>query len=93
MAAEKRLHAVIRGGVQGVFYRKFTETEALKLNLKGYVRNMPDGSVEVVAEGNEKKLSLLLRRLYEGPAAAQVTGVEKEITEAKGGFTTFSVKF
>ncbi len=90
---EKRLHTIVKGRVQGVCFRDFAKREALILRLKGNVKNLSDGSVEVIAEGSEEKLGKLLAKLYEGPINAEVTEIEKEITEAQGGFKTFSISF
>ena len=65
------LRAVVRGRVQGVFFRDFVRRHADQLNLRGYVRNLPDGGVEVVAEGERPALERLLEYLKEGPPAAR----------------------
>jgi acylphosphatase len=74
--AARRLHAVISGEVQMVGFRAFACREASRLGLNGRVRNLPTGDVEVVAEGDEPTLRVLLGRLREGPRAARVTGVD-----------------
>ncbi len=86
----KRLEAWVRGRVQGVGYRAFVERVALELGLAGYAKNLPDGRVEVVAEGEEEALNLLLEKLKAGPRLARVEGVEARFTEAQGlrGFRT-----
>jgi acylphosphatase len=66
----------IAGRVQGVFYRQSTLEEATKLGLKGTVQNLPDGSVEIHAEGDEKKLEELILWCKEGPQHADVNNVE-----------------
>jgi acylphosphatase len=68
---------VVRGMVQGVGFRWFVWREAERLGLRGSAKNLPDGSVEVIAEGPEKELEQLERSLARGPAAAQVDRVEK----------------
>lgn len=90
---EKRLKATVRGRVQGVFFRAFTEKEAIKLCLKGYVKNTSEGNVEVVAEGTTEKLAQLLSRLREGPPASSVETVEHEYTEATGEYKVFSIRY
>lgn len=67
---------IIRGRVQGVGFRWFVMREAERLELGGYARNLPDGSVEVVSQGPETALEALERLLRRGPAAARVDGVE-----------------
>ncbi len=75
---------VVRGVVQGVGYRYFVLRQAAGLGVSGYARNLPDGSVEVVAEGGEQRLADLEQRLRRGPAAADVTSVEREVTTPYG---------
>ena len=66
----QELHAVVHGQVQGVGFRDFVVRRALSLNLRGYVRNARDGSVEVVAQGPRPALERLLALLRQGPSAA-----------------------
>jgi len=87
------LHATVRGHVQGVFYRAFVESHALEMNLTGYVRNLPDDSVEVVAQGDRKKLEKLVELLKKGPPAAKVENVEVVWGKFTGEFTQFGVKY
>lgn len=68
---------LVRGRVQGVGFRWFVWREAERLGLRGSAQNLPDGSVEVIAEGPEKALEALERSLGRGPAAARVDRVEK----------------
>jgi acylphosphatase len=84
-----RVHLRIYGQVQGVFFRASTEAEARRLGLTGWVRNRPDGSVEVVAEGPKAKLEELLAWCRHGPPRAQVDRVEVEWGEAGGEFSGF----
>lgn len=69
-------HWVIRGRVQGVGFRWFVMSQAERLNLGGYVRNLADGSVEVVSLGPEKALETLEGHLRRGPSGAHVEQVE-----------------
>lgn len=87
----KRLHAFAEGHVQGVFYRANTEKEARLRGLVGFVRNLRDGRVEVVAEGPAEKLESLVEWMQRGPSHARVTGVEVEWEEAVGDFKSFGV--
>jgi acylphosphatase len=84
-----RVHLRIYGQVQGVFFRASTEAEARRLGLTGWVRNCPDGSVEVVAEGRRDKLETLVAWCRHGPRHAQVDRVEIEWSEASGEFSGF----
>jgi acylphosphatase len=70
----RRYHA--RGRVQGVGFRYFVERAAVDLGLTGYVRNLDDGRVEVYAVGPDEALSELERRLWKGPAYADVRGLD-----------------
>ncbi len=71
-----RLHVRVRGRVQGVGFRWFTASTAQALGVAGWVRNCPDGSVEVLAEGEADALVALRTGLQAGPPGAMVTGVE-----------------
>jgi acylphosphatase len=74
----------ITGRVQGVGYRYFALLEAQTLGVAGFARNLPDGSVEVVAEGRAEAVRAFEERLREGPAFARVVGVDKETLTARG---------
>jgi acylphosphatase len=75
---------VVTGRVQGVGYRYFVQREAQALALAGFVRNLQDGSVEVVAEGAPDALQALAERLSDGPAFADVEGVERAAVPPSG---------
>lgn len=90
---EAMLRALVRGRTQGVGFRAFTKDRAGRLGLKGYVRNMPDGtSVEVVAEGNQDRLDGLLAFLRDGPPMAQVDRVDASWGEATGEYSGFEIR-
>lgn len=86
-----RLHAFIKGGVQGVGFRYFTLRTALDNNLTGWVRNRWDGRVEVLAEGSLEDLNRFLAALRKGPASAEVRDVNYEFSASKGEFERFQV--
>ena len=86
------LRAVVRGRVQGVFFRGSVQARADHLHVSGYVRSRPDGAVEVCAEGERYQLEKLSEYLYVGPPAARVDNVEVEWGAATGGYRGFSVK-
>jgi acylphosphatase len=71
------LHAVVRGRVQGVGFRWFVREAAHRLGLAGWVRNLPDGSVEVAADGDDESIASFRVALQEGPGGASVTGVDE----------------
>ena len=83
---------VVRGRVQGVGFRWFVEREAHILQIAGWVRNNPDGSVEVLAIGSREKLSALRNRLEEGPRAARVDVVTESEAEPVAGLESFQVR-
>lgn len=83
---------LIRGRVQGVGFRFFVEDLAARENVRGYVRNLPDGRVEVVAEGELDAITRLERGLHRGPPAARVEGVDVEVLEPTGRFTGFFIR-
>src|SRR3979409_1368953 len=72
----RAITAQVRGRVQNVGFRVFVRDAAVRLSLRGYTRNLPDGSVEVVATGDEHALEQLLVQLHHGPRAARVDQVE-----------------
>ena len=80
----RRLRAVVAGEVQMVGFRAFAHRQATRLGLDGYVRNLPTGQVEVVAEGDEQTLRALVDLLREGPRAARVMGVDLSWQEPVG---------
>jgi len=87
----ERLHAIVRGDVQGVGFRYFVQRKAQQLGLTGWVRNNADGTVEVVAEGARPELNQLDRVLWEGPRLARVDAVDERWSEATGGFDRFDL--
>jgi acylphosphatase len=72
---------VVRGRVQGVWYRGWTVDQAAALGLDGWVRNRRDGSVEILASGSEEAIAALIERCHSGPGAARVEQVEVEQVE------------
>ncbi|HVR60865.1 MAG TPA: acylphosphatase, partial [Polyangia bacterium] len=78
--------------VQGVGYRATTAQQARRLALAGWVRNLPDGSVEVMAEGGDLAVLGFLEYLRRGPGGARVTNVETDWAEATGDFSGFEIR-
>ncbi|RJP31161.1 MAG: acylphosphatase [Candidatus Omnitrophota bacterium] len=94
MNKNKRIHAFVSGRVQGVGFRYFVERRAQSLGLVGEVRNLGDGRVEVVAEGEEATLKELIAILQRGPSAlAHVASVDVQWSEAFGRHRDFSIAF
>jgi len=88
---QARVHLTIEGRVQGVFFRYSTVEEAVGLRLKGKVRNCPDGSVEVVAEGPRQNIEDLIHWCRHGPPGAHVHNVRIQWEDYKGEFETFRI--
>jgi acylphosphatase len=88
---QKRVQMVVNGRVQGVFFRAATQREAKQLGLTGYVRNRVDGSVEIVAEGEEELVKSLLAWAQHGPSAARVDRVETRWRSYTGEFAEFRI--
>ncbi len=91
-ASEVRARFLIRGTVQGVGYRYFVLQKAQESRLKGYTQNLPNGEVEVVAEGEKIFLEDFEKALQKGPPKAKVKEVVTTWQEAKGNFRTFEIK-
>lgn len=85
------IHTRIEGRVQGVFFRDSTCKEAIRLGLKGWVKNMNDGAVEAVFQGDEESLTKMQAWLKEGPSQAQVTEVVVDRIDEKRVYDTFQV--
>jgi len=83
---------VISGRVQGVGFRFFAEAAAAAEGLHGWVRNLPDGRVEIAAEGDVESLDRFERRVRQGPRGARVDEVEVEHLTAHGRDTGFSIR-
>jgi acylphosphatase len=94
MSEKALLIAIIRGRVQGVYFRAFVRNHAEALGLTGYVRNLPGGSaIEVRAEGEKTKLDELLNQLNIGPPRARVDRVDVEWSEYTGRFKDFQLNY
>ena len=93
MADSASLQAIVYGRVQGVFFRDFVTRWARELGLAGYVRNLPDGAVEVRAEGERQQLEKLVGYLKEGPPAARVNKVVTSWSEYAGNYSGFRVRY
>lgn len=87
----KQLHGFVRGRVQGVFFRASLQREARRLGLCGWVKNLPDGTVEFLAEGEEQELRELLGWAQRGPTAARVDRVDSRWRSYTGEFTEFKI--
>lgn len=90
---ERAVTAVVTGRVQGVYYRQHTRREASALGLSGWVRNRPDGRVELFAQGRREALDRLIDWLWAGPARAEVTGVEVEQADPDPRIRRFEIRY
>jgi len=83
---------LVRGRVQGVGFRWFVEREARTLGVAGWVRNNPDGGVEVLAMGTREQLLTLRGKLHAGPRASRVDAVDEREAEPIPGLNTFRIE-
>jgi len=89
--SKARLHVTVHGRVQGVGVRYWVVEQAQRLDLTGWVRNLPGREVEVLAEGERVDLEQLLERLKDGPLMARVTDVDADWSDYRGDFDRFGV--
>ena len=87
-----RLEIEVSGRVQGVWFRASTRDEARRLGLTGWVRNLPDGRVDAVFEGEEERLRQVLAWCHRGPPGARIDRVEVRWGVATGSFDGFSIR-
>jgi acylphosphatase len=88
-----RARVVVRGRVQGVFYRYTTREVAHRLGVFGWVRNRPDGRVEAVFEGERDRVEKMIEWCHEGPPGAYVQDVDIHWEEYSGEFGQFSISY
>ena len=86
-------YILISGVVQGVGFRHFTRQNAMRLGVHGYAKNLPNGKVEVVAEGDKATLDEFVKILWKGPPASRVEDVKVEARPHSGEYTSFGVKY
>jgi len=88
-----RAHVFVSGRVQGIFFRSETKHKAESHNVKGWVRNLPDGRVEAVFEGEEEAVKSLIEFCKRGPSGARVTNVDLRWENSTGEFDAFKVRY
>jgi acylphosphatase len=88
-----RAHVFVSGRVQGVFFRSETKYEAKRRGVTGWVRNLPDGRVEAVFEGEEKSVKELIEFCKRGPPGARVSNVEVIWENYTGKFRDFEIRY
>ena len=89
---QERAHVRISGQVQGVFFRDSTREKAQKLNLRGWVKNLPDGRVEALFEGPTEKVREMIAWCEEGPRHASVENVDTDFEDAGADLSGFEVR-
>lgn len=89
--ANKCVQLIIRGRVTGVYFRASAQREAKRLGITGWVRNRNDGSVEIMAEGDEDVIKELVSWSHHGPTAARVDGVDVRWRGYSGEFSDFRI--
>jgi len=91
--ADKTIHAIIEGRVQGVYFRDYTRREAEKLGLVGWVRNQRDGSVEALIAGDSGKIEKMIDWLHEGSPMANVTGITVTEHSHEDTYHDFTIRY
>ena len=88
----KCIHLIVSGRVQGVNFRNNTRRKAIELELNGYVRNLSDGNVEVVAQGDDERIKELINFIKNGPGIAKVRDIKIKHKELEN-FKNFEVRY
>ena len=89
----KRIHLIIEGRVQGVWFRESTRRQAVSLGVSGWVKNRREGTVEALLEGPEEAVMRLVVWCRKGPSAANVTGIHETEEAWRGEFNAFDVLY
>lgn len=89
----QEIHSIVKGRVQMVMYRDFVKRGARSLGLTGWVRNLSDGTVEIVAQGATDALEKLVIRMKKGSFLSRVDGVETEWRHPRETYTVFTISF
>ncbi len=90
--ASTTLHVIVQGRVQGVYFRDYTRREADRLGLGGWVRNLPDGTVEAIIAGAKEKVDQMVDWLHTGSPMAVVTEVSVKELDREETFTNFTIR-
>lgn len=88
-----RAHVIVQGLVQGVWFRASTRAEAVRIGVGGWVRNLPDGTVEALFEGETKKVEEIVGWCHKGPPGAHVTKVNVTWGPSRNEFVRFDVRY
>lgn len=89
---ESQVHILVNGRVQGVSFRYYTQRWAVSLGVKGWVRNLADGRVETLAEGDKRNLERLVEKIKVGPPSAYVENAEVDWRPYSGEFSDFRIR-
>jgi acylphosphatase len=92
-SVKKRAHVLVSGRVQGVFFRANTRYWALKHGVRGWVRNLPDGRVEAVFEGEEEDVKKVIELCRKGPPGAFVKRLDLHWSDYLGEFNDFEIRY
>lgn len=84
---------IVHGRVQGVYYRAFTENSAKQLGIMGYVRNLPQGTVEIDAEGDRESLEKLIGSLQQGPSGSMVAHLKVTWSDYTKCYSSFEIRY
>lgn len=93
MKNQIRLKVNIKGRVQGVFFRAYTQEKAIDLGLKGYVKNMPDGSVEVLLQGRQEQIDQMLEWCWQGSPMSSVSDVVTIPADNAEDYAKFTITY
>ncbi|MBW2654349.1 MAG: acylphosphatase [Deltaproteobacteria bacterium] len=93
MPGKIQIKVIVKGRVQGVFFRANTKDTADRLGIKGYVKNLPNGSVEAVFEGEQSAVTQMMEWCHKGPVASKVEHVMTEKAEASSNFEIFEIRY
>ena len=88
-----RISLEISGVVQGVFYRLYTKRKADEIGVTGWVKNLPRGSVKIVAEGPNEKLTKFIKWCWDGSPSAQVSDIRVEWQDYEGEYSIFKIRY
>jgi acylphosphatase len=88
----QQIHAIVHGKVQGVWFRGWTREVAFEIGVSGWVRNLPDGTVETLAQGKTDQLDQFETRLKQGPPLARVSGIDIKRTEVDALLPSFEIR-
>ena len=90
---KKRIHLLISGRVQGIFFRSQAKEKARELGLTGWICNLADGRVEAVIEGNKEKVEEITDWARSGPVLAKIEKIKMKEEEYQGEFKNFEIRY